>query len=628
MRQFYHAGEIDGLSGLFAVSCQKGVVDGADNAKITYTENEGNLTAEGIFDGFSVKAVIEKADDAVYVRRDYFINTSEEPIVLYKYRQRFAFEGGNNQVYSQYNSWLHESEGMWREVGSGIRVASIGNRMTEGGTPFVAVWNEGNQRGTALHLIPNAKWSIHVSKSFVSRDYSMLSVELGMAEDGLHLSVLPGETISLPEIVFYAFTDKISMDSDKLHRYLHKSMPRKSQPVLYNCWLCNYDAYNFELIAEQIQPAKDLGAEYFVIDAGWFGQNIEWSSSVGDWTERTQDAFRGRMRELADLVRKNGMKFGLWMEPERANVNAVPYKEHPEYFHRDRGGDLYLDFASDAAREYITKETIRLIDTYGIDFFKFDFNQTACIDFSGAAFYRYFEGHKRYIEAIRAHKPDLYISCCASGGIRMEIGQMRLFDSVWMSDNEDPYAQGRILRDTIRRMAPSMIERWAAVKTVEMGQRERLIKNGGTERLVAVSGPIWDNIVSVPIPYMCGFLSPGIVGFTCNLNELSLTAKEAFREMVCRYKKEREFFKTAACRILTAEDGLTVLQYYDETRIFIQIFAEGARQNTITVYPYLSENTSYQIENETKSGTAIMQEGIEVEISPYARYHEIDILTK
>jgi len=40
----------------------------------------------------------------------------------------------------------------------------------------------------------------------------------------------------------------------------------------------------------------------------------------------------GRMTEFADLVRSLGMKFGLWMEPERALPTSKAAKEHPEFY--------------------------------------------------------------------------------------------------------------------------------------------------------------------------------------------------------------------------------------------------------------------------------------------------------
>lgn len=627
IKQFFHDGCIDGVSGLFSVACERGCVDGADAAKIKYIQLGDTFTATGEFDGFCVNARIEKKDE-VYVRHDTFTNTGEAPIQLYKYRQRFLLEGGENQAYTQYNSWLNESEGAWQDIVSGVRVANRGTRMTEGGTPFLGIWNKTSRSGVAFHMLPNARWSMETFPVWMERGYSNLVVEMGIDDSGLHLTVLPGEEIRLPEIIFFNMKDKIGMDSYKLHQYIRESMPRKSQPVLYNCWLCNFDAYDFDLIQSQIQPAAVLGVEYFVIDAGWFGKNADWSTSVGDWTERTEDAFCGRMRELADSVRAHNMRFGLWMEPERASEDSMIAKAHPEFFFRNNAGGLCLDFSLDAAREYITKETIRLIDTYGIEFFKFDFNATACLDASGAAFYRYFEGHRKYIEALRAYSPDIYLSCCASGGTRMELGQMRLFDSVWMTDNEDPYAQIRIYRDTLLRMHPSMIEKWAAVKTVDIKQATRLDKDGKTNRLIAASGPIWDTIVSVPLQYMCGFLSDGVPGFSCNLNELSPTVQTAFAETVERYKREREFYQQAGCRVLSTTCGLTVLQFADENKSVIKIFAEDARQNTVTVYPVLRADAIYTDGETERSGAEIMQDGIKTRISYKDRYHETVLIKK
>lgn len=38
------------------------------------------------------------------------------------------------------------------------------------------------------------------------------------------------------------------------------------------------------------------------------------------------------------------------------------------------------------------------------------------------------------------------------------------FDSFWLSDNQSPYEGVRIFKDTIKRVAPQMIEKWATIQ--------------------------------------------------------------------------------------------------------------------------------------------------------------------
>ena len=61
------------------------------------------------------------------------------------------------------------------------------------------------------------------------------------------------------------------------------------------------------------------------------------------------------MIDIANSVRAAGMKFGLWLEPERANVNSDAMKEHPEFYLPITGdADNYLlDFANPDAVDWM-----------------------------------------------------------------------------------------------------------------------------------------------------------------------------------------------------------------------------------------------------------------------------------
>ncbi|MBO6365808.1 alpha-galactosidase, partial [Enterococcus faecalis] len=173
-------------------------------------------------------------------------------------------------------------------------------------------------RGIAFHLIPNSSWEIAVSMNAIPGLHSYIQVEMGIDSDNLALSVNPGEEVNMPGIIYYEFKSKIDMDCWKLHRYCTDNMRYRKVPVMYNTWLYKFDKLSVENVKCQIQPAKDLGCEYFVIDAGWFGINPVWARGIGDWTESLTFGFKGNMIEIADAVRQSGMKFGLWLEIERA----------------------------------------------------------------------------------------------------------------------------------------------------------------------------------------------------------------------------------------------------------------------------------------------------------------------
>ncbi len=88
----------------------------------------------------------------------------------------------------------------------------------------------------------------------------------------------------MPQILSYEVRNKVDMDAWKIHHYMNQKYPRRELPVIYNTWLCRFEAITFENVANQIPLASELGAEYFVIDAGWFGKGGFWNCR-GDWEE-------------------------------------------------------------------------------------------------------------------------------------------------------------------------------------------------------------------------------------------------------------------------------------------------------------------------------------------------------
>jgi len=67
--------------------------------------------------------------------------------------------------------------------------------------------------------------------------------------------------------------------------------------------------------------------ELFVVDAGWYqgaGNNgqYDFTSGLGSWTV-DPDRFPSELNGFSDQAHALGMKFGLWIEPERVALSTV-----------------------------------------------------------------------------------------------------------------------------------------------------------------------------------------------------------------------------------------------------------------------------------------------------------------
>ena len=581
------------------------------------TVTDGSITFDAPDYRFS--SVYEEDENGVFTRRDRLQNTTDHAITFSSAHSLFTFEGGEYEVYTQYNSWQTESMGAWQPLVTTVCAVGQYNRAARGAAPFLVLWSEQEKRGVAFHLFPNCSWKMSVTRVPKCAKYSQVVVEMGMLDDGA-VTLAPGEVLALPEILCYEFTNKTDMDAYKLHAYMHKNYPRRTLPVIYNSWMYRFDHFTFDDIFSQIALAADLGVEYFVIDAGWFGKGKSWTQSVGDWSENMTGAFCGRMIEIADAVRAKGMRFGLWLEPERADVASDAVREHPEYYlhAHDYQSCVAFDFTDPCAREWMLGVLDGLIERYGVEYIKNDDNVDMLWDPKHASYREYHKGHNEFIKELRRRHPDLYITNCGAGGARLELASYRHFDSAWPSDNESPYVEMRMYKESILRMPPQNFEKWVAIHS-QIGFEKFYSSFGQSpvgkadERVVACGDAVWKHVEAVSLSYLKGYMTGGPIGFSCDLSLISEHVFSALRTRIAAFKAEREFWRTAVVRILTDTPTVTVYQYSDMalSKVVLQIFTHKTVQDVFRVYPVLDARALYRTEDGTLlSGETIMKDGI------------------
>ncbi len=579
----------------------------------------GNADFNGDTASFSdgrctLSSVVTSDESGVYSRCDTIKNVSGDTAYISCANMRFVLDGGEYDVYTQYNAWQNESCGMWQPLNTEVEARTESFRTSWASAPFVALWNKQTERGLAFHLLPDCSWRISVRRVPLPGENSQIVVELGPEYCGLNLQLGSGEELALPEVLYYEIHNRTDLDCWRLHRYCHRRWPRLSMPVIYNSWMYRFDQVNYDVIHSQIGKAAELGAEYFVIDAGWFGHNTSWSTAVGDWQENENAAFCGRLIEIAEEVRRHNMKFGLWFEPERASVAANAPKEHPEFYLRDNDEWCFLDFANPEACDYMLEILTEQLKKYDIKFVKFDFNADLVFDKRRTAFMDYFRGYRAFLRRLKERFPDLYIENCASGGERTNLTNLADFGSFWPSDCQSPYVGLRIIKDSIKRLPPQVLERWVVIQS--LAEFKPAYGASSADKLIACADGIWDHLSGVHRSFMEGFMTGGPIGFSCDLNALSDDAFDWLKQYVANFKAERQFWQTAECRILAETDSVLVLQYSDPAyrRVRLQVITERVAQSRIRVYPKLPETGVYSLENgNAVTAVELMQNGLTVE---------------
>ena len=578
------------------------------------TDGGGMAAAESR--GLRVETVETTGAAGVARRRTVVRNVSDRPLTATCLLDAFDFGGGDYEVYTQANTWMYESRGAWQPLHTDVAAHGDGMRTSLGAAPVLALWNVQERRGRVFHLMSDAAWEMRASVvPGGGGERTFVRIETGMDPRHLHLLLQPGEEIALPEVVSYDFTNKADLDCHKLHEWWNAEYPSRRCPAFYNTWLCRFDKLDLGFVLKQVERAKDLGLEYFVIDAGWFGPAAGWTVTRGDWKESPDGRLCGRMSDVAAAVRGAGMKFGFWLEAETADDGSEIVRRHPEFF-RVLSGRHYLDFTREDARQYLLETVCGLIRQYGASFIKFDFNCDPVTDSCGSNFADYNAGYRRFLREVRERNPGIRLEGCASGGLMMDLGWARDFDSFWLSDNQSIVCGLRIAKETMLRLPPHKVERWITVRSAEGLQPDYW---GGDSRLLASEDGGWRDLRSLAPEFVAAFAAGGPVGFSCDLTALSDEHRDFFRRMVAQRKRDEAFWCRAVGRVLCDTPDVVALQYSDAALRDVRVVVAMARprQKCVTVRPVLNPALEYAFDGRMAPGAFWMEEGVEVKTADF-----------
>lgn len=362
-----------------------------------------------------------------------------------------------------YGSWANEGRVEEAPLPHGLKVIKnkdgVRNSHTAHGEVMISLDGPANERdgrviGAALCYSGNYKLMFDTDDS----DYHHFFA--GINEENSYYNLARDEKFVTPALAFSYSGDGLGGVSRNFHKWGrdHRlANGDKERKILLNSWEGVYFDINEEGMAQMMKDIAGMGGELFVMDDGWFGtkyQRNNDSTALGDWTVDTRKLPKG-IKGLTDEAARNGIKFGIWIEPEMTNTLAELYEKHPEYIIKPakrepvlgRGGtQLVLDLSNPKVQDLVFNVVDTLMTNYPeIDYIKWDANapimnhgsQYLTADNQSHLYIDYHRGFEKTLQRIRAKYPDLTIQACASGGGRANWGVLPYFDEFWVSDNTD-----------------------------------------------------------------------------------------------------------------------------------------------------------------------------------------------
>ena len=245
-------------------------------------------------------------------------------------------------------------------------------------------------------------------------------------------------------------------------------------PIIFNDYMnCLMGDPTDEKILALVGPVSKSGADFFVIDCGWYADDLDWWDDVGLW-EPSKKRFPMGFKELLDKIKEHGLKPGLWIETEVVGIRSVMAERLPNeaFFQRDghrivEKGRYQLDYRHPAVQKRMDEVVDNLVQNYGAGYFKFDNNieitQGTDINTSspGAAALEHNRAYLRWVGGLLDRYPELVIENCSSGAQRMDYAGLAVHTLESTSDQQDPVKYAAIAAAIPTAVAPEQSATWA-----------------------------------------------------------------------------------------------------------------------------------------------------------------------
>lgn len=440
----------------------------------TYEKNDIGNKLEVVLEDSKVRVVMHyQFFDGISVMKSWPVvtNISEEKIGI-EYLTSFALTGidyGDKmpvdekmRLWIAHNTWKREAD--WKEYALSelglerigpfsmkrININNIGTWSSKEHLPLAALDNKETGDMIIWQIEQNGSWQWEIS-DIVDKLYLKLSgpnekethwyKELAVGEEfvGVEAALCIGAD-------FDSALEEMTKYRRKIVRY---NIADDSMPVIFNDYMnCLWADPTEEKMIPIIDKAAELGAEYYVMDAGWYADGTWWET-VGEW-QPVAWRFPNGIKHVFDYIYSKGMVPGIWLEIESMGVNCPILDQFPdECFFMRHGKKVidhqryHLDFRHPKVREFATGVIDRLVGEYGARYIKMDYNidggiGTECnADSVGDGALGHNRAHFEWLKSIMDKYPELVFENCSSGGMRMDYKTLSINPIQSISDQDD-----------------------------------------------------------------------------------------------------------------------------------------------------------------------------------------------
>jgi len=489
------------------------------------------------------------------------------------------FDHKNFELITLDGAWIRERHHHRHPVQYGIaEICSRKGVSSPDHNPFMILCGEdtteqmGDAYGFALMYSGNHSSSVEVSNHNYTR------VQSGINHFDFSWLLEPGKSFQAPEALLSFSPEGLNGLSGNYQNFIRNNIVRgewkfKERPVLINNWEANYFDFNEKKLLTLAKEAKTLGIELFVLDDGWFGARNDDKTSLGDWFVNSKK-LPGGIGGLAEKIKKMGMDFGIWVEPEMISEESELYKKHPEWMvrtpHRNPSPGRHqflLDLSNSEVCDHLFAVLSELFSSADISYVKWDMNRsfsdlyslTLPSDRQKEFAHRYVLGLYSLLEKLTVKFPSILFESCASGGSRFDLAMFYYMPQIWTSDNTDAFERLSIQYGSTM-FAPSSV----------MGAHVSAVPNHQVLR-------------QTPLESRFNTAAFGLLGYELDVTKLSNFEKKVIKKQIAFYKEHRKLIQFGNFYRIqdpsTADITLWMTVSPDRTEALIGYYQKNAKPN-------------------------------------------------
>lgn len=348
------------------------------------------------------------------------------------------------------SGWVEHEPGQRYDLGSA-------GRASESTVPWFAIDRETDSVFGA-YLWPGA-WRLDTARSGET-------IRTTLESAAIHSAVARGASFETPHAIVGVVSGSLDAVAQASQAWIVAALRqgRGFEPLAtYNTWFTYGTHVDEASMLAEMEQAAALGVEQFVLDAGWHvgvsEDPGEYTAGLGSW-EVDHERFPSGLAHLRERAHALGMKFGLWVEPERVSVHTINRgrgaaerylatrdgRYNPAMEHADAA---QICLADPQARQWMLNRLFELLDDVRPDLLKWDNNYwLACTRAAHGhgpsdGDFMHVRGLTTALQAVRERYPDMRIENCSGGGNRLSLDMLEWTDLGWMDDRSAPSSRVR-----------------------------------------------------------------------------------------------------------------------------------------------------------------------------------------